>query len=113
VAAYFGGVDLNVNGLYLRGVDEYLTEAGYAVARLYRWRSFFIGGSAPLREPWPPEPFGEIHVCEVEVYEAAPTYHFVVMVADGKCLDPLTPDPKRLADYFRVLNIAVVVKKPE
>jgi len=103
-------LDLEKQGLYLRGLDDYLTDHGYAVARKSRFYGMFSEGGAILREPWPPNPFADVHVCEVEVYECAPTFHFVVMLRAGVCLDPLTPTPRRLGDYYRVNSVTGVYR---
>lgn len=59
---------------------------------------------------WPPKPFADLHICAVEVYEGSPLFHSVVMLSDGTVLDPSTPEPKQLTDYFRVCNVAGVAK---
>jgi hypothetical protein len=91
---------------YIR-CDSWLVERGYATARKFRhdhnWHE---------RTLWPPEPWGDAHLCCVDAIEHSPRSHFVVMLADGECLDPLTPERKRLTDYHRVLNVAAVVKRP-
>lgn len=110
VVAYFHNPDLDANGLYLRGMDDYLVDAGFAVARKYRYLRFFQEHStAPLREPWPPAPFGEKHLCEVQIDEHSRCYHFAVMLADSRVLDPLFEHKATLAAYFSVLNVAAVV----
>lgn len=110
IAAYFRNPDFSVKGLYLVGIDDYLADHGFAVARKKRYLGFFHDDKAPPREPWPPEPFAEMHLCEVKVNEKSPVYHFVVMLRDGSCLDPLTPERKRLSDYHQVLNVAGVFR---
>jgi hypothetical protein len=83
--------------------DQQLAAYGYATARIY---SNFKGKP---RSDWPPAPFGEIHLCTVMVSESSPGGHIVVMLKDGTVLDPLSPEPKSLTDYWRVDNVAVVV----
>lgn len=112
VASYYP-VDLNVTGLYMAGVDDYLVDHGFAVARKLQFMSYFTGEHGRReREPWPPEPFAEQHLVQVRVYEKAPIDHFVVLLADGTVLDPLTPEPRRLSDYFRIYSVAAVVACP-
>lgn len=113
VAAYWPGQDLDTQGVYLRGMDDYLVDHGYTIARKLRFLGRFrtADGGQIEREPWPPEPFGEIHLCEVTVSESAPCNHFVVMLKDGSVLDPLDKAPKRLSDYHQVLNVAAVEKR--
>jgi hypothetical protein len=83
--------------------DQYLSERGYAVARIFR---YWLGEE---RKEWPPEPFGEVHLCDVIVEEGSPGSHSVVMTCDGRVLDPLTPHPRALTDYHRVNHVAAVV----
>lgn len=58
------------------------------------------------REVWPPEPFAPVHTVNVKVSKDAPVYHYVVWLADGTVLDPLTEaPPAKLADYPHVGGI--------
>jgi len=83
--------------------DQYLTSQGFAVARIFRyWRG-------EIREEWPPQPFGDIHLCDVIVSEGSSGSHSVVMLRDGSVLDPLMPEPRRLTDYHKVQHVALVV----
>jgi hypothetical protein len=110
VAVYFGEIDLDKHGVYLRGMDDYLVDQGFAIARKHMYLGFFTGREATLRKPWPPEPFADLHLCEVEVCENASMNHFAIMLRDGEIVDPLLDDRKALSDYFRVLNVAGIVK---
>ena len=109
VASYFDRIDFDKQGVHLRAMDDYRVDHGYAIARKYMWLGYFIESRAPLRSPWPPVPFSDVHLCEVEVNENAPMYHFVVMLRDGSIVDPLFEDKKNLGDYFRVMNVAGIV----
>lgn len=106
VAARFP-FDLQTQGLYYNGVESFLADAGYAIRKLHRW---FGWVDSPERTPWPCEPFADVHLCEVIVYEGAPMNHFIVMLKDGSCLDPLASEPRRLSDYFKVNSVAGVYK---
>ena len=88
-------------------MDRYLVDHGFAIAR--RYAEPLIAGDI---YPWPPAPWVALHLCNVKVSEAAPCNHWVVMLADGAVLDPLTPEPRRLTDYWRVNNVAAVVEVP-
>lgn len=88
-------------------MDRYLCEHGFAVARQYPERLF---PGEPIA--WPPAPWRPVHLCNVTVVEGAPCNHWVVMLADGAVLDPLTTEPRRLTDYWRVNNVAAVVEVP-
>lgn len=105
VCNWFIGVNFETNGCYIHGLYEYLAEHGFAVQVKHR----FLGH---LRERpiWPPVPFAEKHIVQVRVSEGSPCEHFVAMRADGKVLDPLCDEPKSLADYHVVNQVAGVWK---
>lgn len=114
VAATWPGWDFDKQGLYLRGMQDWLVDHGFMYAPKLRYMGWFRApdGGQVERSPWPPEPFGDVHLCEVQVAESSPVYHFVVTTRDGTVLDPLTPEPKRLSDYHQVLNVAAVCMRP-
>jgi hypothetical protein len=60
--------------------------------------------------PWPPEPFAPLHWVSVTVHAHSRFGHSVVMLADGTVLDPETPAPRRLTDYFRVDQVRGVYR---
>lgn len=106
VIAAFPEINFDSGGLTIHGVDWFLVEHGFAIARKREWR-----GVIPVDEPrsvWPCEPFGSRHLCEVRVSENSPVSHFVVMDHQGQVLDPLHDSPTRLTDYYEVWNIAAV-----
>jgi hypothetical protein len=100
VKAWFE-MDFNDRGTSQHGIEEYLVEHGYTWARktLYRHNN-------QQRTPWPPEPFADVHICEV----AGTSSHAVVLLRDGTVLDPLTPEPKRLTDYEKVYYVAAITR---
>lgn len=104
VCDYFANIDFDSEGIGIRECDHYLAEHGFAVARLYSAKRHNLP-----REKWPPKPFGDIHLCHVDVFEGAPLSHWVVMLEDGKVLDPLFPEKESLHDYHFVNNVAAVV----
>ena len=91
----------------LHDPESLLADMGYALARRYRVMQYH-GIVNEERTPWPPEPFGDVHICQV--YVSKPMAHMVVMLRDGTVLDPVTPEPKRLADYLDVNWVAAVVR---
>jgi len=107
VCGYFGRTNFGNRGLYLRGLEDYLVDAGYAIAPKARYMGWFAheDGGHVERRPWPPEPFADKHLCTVEVVEGAPCTHYVVMLRDGTVLDPLSDEPRRLADYRTILSV--------
>jgi hypothetical protein len=86
--------------------DQYLTQNGYAYARLWSFNQFAQDAdknNVPM-EPWPPKPFAPVHVCLVTMSMG----HFVVMLADGTVFDPTVEAEKKLTDYERVNWVAGV-----
>ena len=81
----------------LRHVDEYLIEHGYAQQKLFR----YTAGGRKLRSPWPPRPWAPIHICDVQTSRS----HAVVMLVDGRVLDPLDDKPRVLSDYAEVNSV--------
>lgn len=105
--------DFETGGLCLHQLDYYLFDHGYAVCRRFGTDGFNADGTQKTRAEWPIAPFAEVELCEVTVSESSPVNHFVVRLMDGAILDPLLDDKTSLLDYFRVLNIAAVVKVEE
>jgi hypothetical protein len=89
------------NGYHV--MESQLVNHGYAISR--KWRVFQPGNQPRL--PWPCEPFADLHWCEVI---AGPRgAHAVIMLRDGTVLDPMSDEPKTLADYSEVNFIAAVL----
>lgn len=109
IVDYFKGLDFNRHGLYLRSLEEYLAEHGFAWRSFFRYRGWFIAGHSVPREPWPPKAFAYAHICEVKI-EGAPCNHFVVLLEDDTVLDPLTTKKKWLADYAEINNVTGVYR---
>jgi hypothetical protein len=99
-AADFGERDWDKSGLVYYQVDAALMNRGFALCRKY-----FLDGQHNERQPWPPDPFGPVHLCHVI---SGGNRHFVVMDAAGGVLDPLQDMPRRLGDYEAVNNVAAV-----
>lgn len=83
-------------------LDNVLVENGWAVARKYHGNC----ASGRKRDPWPPEPWGDLHVAHVENRAGV---HAVLMMGDGTVIDPAREAPQRLADYGRVWWVAAVL----
>lgn len=103
VRAWFKRPDFSREGMTFHEVDHYLTEHGYAVAR--KWQFTQNEEKNKRREVWPVEPFAEVHICSVRNEHAN---HFVVLLADGKVLDPLFAAPRTISDYVEVSNVTAV-----
>jgi hypothetical protein len=100
----FYGEDLGERGLSQHHIEHYLVEHGFTWARKTKWLPYIDGRKQQQREPWPAEPWADVHICEVVTSQS----HAVVMLADGTVLDPLTPEPKKLSDYKEVYYVAAV-----
>lgn len=86
---------------------EYLVKTGMPFRHLSDL-GYVVDNPRHEATTWPPEPFAELHLCEVHVGDA-PHGHMVVMLGDGSVLDPLTTDGRRLTDYEAVYIVAAVV----
>lgn len=88
-------------GLTWWETDSYLVDHGYAVARKFKHAAH----RKESRE-WPPEPFGDVHICQVFTPAGG---HFVVVLRDGTVLDPATSVQLHVSAYT-VEDMAAVVK---
>lgn len=82
-------------------MEELLLICGFALARKYRFNQF----TNNERDAWPPEPFADLHLCQVRVGNRG---HFVVMLKDGTVLDPAATGQKQLSSYEQVDFVAAV-----
>jgi ABC-type bacteriocin/lantibiotic exporter with double-glycine peptidase domain len=80
-AFYHPRVDFSREGVAWYQAEEYLARHGFAVRRFTRYNP----ATNELREPWPIAPFADVHMCEVVTVDGG---HSVVMLADGRVLDP-------------------------
>jgi hypothetical protein len=77
--------------------DEYLAQRGYAMQyQRHEYNPRFL-----LRDQWPPAPFAPVHVCDV--FDQGK--HAVVMLADGRVLDPSDRKRRALTEYHRVFGV--------
>lgn len=104
VADFQGMYDPELASPIWQHMDRYLALHGLAICRIHEAPLF-----ADRPHPWPPVPFGAVHLCNVRLAAHSPCNHFVVMLADGTVLDPIAPALKRLSDYFQVNNVAAIV----
>lgn len=103
-AARIFGKDFQTEGISIHDIDQCLAEDGYAVARKYT----HVRGVD--RDEWPVKPFAPIHLVQVSSPLGA---HFVVMLANGMVLDPVSSVPHdSLQDYEKVWNITGIVALP-
>lgn len=83
-------------------MDSLLTEHGFAVARRFE----HYHPACCHRTAWPPQPWGEIHIAEV----ATSMSHAVVMLADGRVLDPALGARASLSEYSRVFSVTAITR---
>jgi hypothetical protein len=96
--------DTQGNGYHV--MESQLVQHGFAISR--KWRVYQPGNQQ--RDSWPCEPFAALHWCEVI---AGPRgAHAVIMLGDGTVLDPMSDEPKALADYSEVNFVAAVIPVP-
>lgn len=94
------GQRLERSGIGMSEMDGLLVEHGFAVSR--RFEHYHV--ACCHRPIWPPSPWADVHICEVITSMA----HAVVMLADGRILDPYYGERASLAEYSRVLWVASV-----
>lgn len=102
--------DQDQDGMHSGAWEEVLAEHGYAVAKIYRVSAYPWQNCE--RDVWPPPPWADLHLAEVVVSGGSRGSHMVVMLADGTVLDPLTPEPRRLANYSAVFWVGAIVAAP-
>lgn len=90
--------EIPYRGLDMDQLEELLGRYGFAVRRQYYRNPI----TSEPRASWPPEPFAPVHVCHVGNYHSG---HYVVLLSDGRVLDPGRDYPSTLADYERVTCI--------
>jgi hypothetical protein len=90
-------------------VDRVLAEEGRATRTIYRHRSHRLTDLVH----WPPAPIAPIGYAHVMVAASSPGSHLVVLLGDGRVLDPLISEPRRLSDYHRVYCVAGVYQVAE
>jgi hypothetical protein len=81
-------------GLHELDLEQYLADHRFAAAKKYRWY-----GANVQRPSWPVPPFAEMHICSVRNPGG---WHFIVLLADGRVLDPLDEQVKALAAWPEV-----------
>lgn len=89
--------DETSGGVQIEDWLDYLFEQGFVAHRL--WKVTHLQGVNTPRPCWPPEPFAPLHICSVRTSAGG---HAVVMLSDGKVLDPYTADRDNLSCYESV-----------
>jgi ABC-type bacteriocin/lantibiotic exporter with double-glycine peptidase domain len=105
IKAFFPRADFTKSGIAFYQAEEYLARHGFAVRRF----TLYDPTTNEPREPWPVAPFADVHMCEVVTAKGA---HSVVMLRDGRVLDPWNESRDSLShpDYVKVYFVAGVYK---
>ncbi len=100
VKSFYGPTSAD-RGLTTADLDAYLAAHGLAADRRRVGEGW---------QPWPPAPWGNVHVCLVAARQDPRVRHWVTMLADGTVLDSADDRPavRRLADYEKVYSVAAV-----
>lgn len=97
--------DLTTRGTNLGVVADLLDHYGFAVQTRYRHQPRLEGD----RQVWPCEPWADVHFCEV-INTRAAGQHAVVLLRDGRVLDPYWGVLQGLHRYPRVVSMTAVFK---
>lgn len=106
--------DWNAHGVTHLTLDRVLAEEGFWLQRHYAaWHADYeepVTDPAPVRRAvpkpghtWPPEPWAPVHYASVQ--QPSGHGHFVVMLADGRVLDPLREGFYSLSDWPAVNQV--------
>jgi hypothetical protein len=90
--------------------DQYLAERGWATARKFEtYQPPQDRFKNEHRSEWPVEPFADRHICVVTNISNTGS-HAVVLLADGRVMDPWWGIIKSISEYSRIYNIAAVTR---
>lgn len=104
------GHDFSTNGIGIDAGVAILDRLGYAV--MTRYGSDPRRGGAP-RDPWPCAPWADVHICMVRNLSNTGT-HVVVLLKDGRVLDPWWGVVQGLHRYDSVMSIMAIHRvRPE
>lgn len=99
VKAELAPKDLSKEAYTTFTAESYLYEHGYMLVK--KWRHVCFNGTD--RKQWPIAPFAPIHYVSTRNGDKA---HAVVMLADGRVLDPWADaTPRNITDYAEVCEI--------
>lgn len=106
-ARFSSDYDFDKNGITHYASDAFLAEHGYALA--YKWEHDQVRKTT--RQPWPPEPWADVHLCEV-VVDPKKGAHAVIMLKDGRIYDPHFGELPNIRNsyYIRTYFVAAVYK---
>lgn len=96
------------NGFAYVTWKEYLGRHGYAVQMFFRYDPL----TRSERVGWPLKPWTDVHFCAVDGGYGAGS-HLVVLLRDGRVLDPMSDEPRMLSDYSGISYMAGLYKVGE
>lgn len=106
--------DWDAHGTSHMDVDRVLIAHGFWIQRVFiGWHRRRVSDE-PVRYEllpgavWPPEPWADLHHCEVE--QPSRAGHSVVMDGQGRVFDPLREGVFSLSDWPNVNNVAGLVR---
>lgn len=110
--------DWNAEGTHDGVLNQILAAHGYYVQTVYRaWHCItkdaegnYLPSSEWAVKPghvWPPEPFAPLHY--VSAKQPSGNRHYVVMLSDGRVLDPMREGYFRLTDWAELDNVVGVL----
>ena len=94
-------------GVTYEHLFQFLAEQGYAVQCIERVRWY----DGAIRKPWPPRPWADRHLVNVDQTRTDIDDHYVVLDRRGRVYDPADAAyaPSRLSRYYRVNWVAAVI----
>jgi hypothetical protein len=101
-------VDFDKNGVQIEDWLDFLFFNGFTFHRMYSVTH--LQGVNRRRDTWPPAPFAPLHLCGVTT---AANAHAVVMLGDGRVLDPAWPGFHTLSDYVNTHLVLGLFKRSQ
>ena len=107
LAEWPGGTQKPEDWLESRGIHHGLVE-WFLARHGFVWRVVYSGWE---EHPWPPAPFAPVHIAQV--IQPSRNTHYVVMLNDGRVLDPLSGTlGLALDNWERVNNVMGIWPEP-
>ncbi len=111
IKAHFNkSYDFDKEGVTFFAADALLHKLGFASARIWQHDQL----NKEERSYWPPSPWADVHLCEA-VVDPKKGAHAIIMLKDGKVLDPNFGELPSLRNphYVRVYSVAAIYKVKE
>jgi hypothetical protein len=100
--------DFSETGMYDSELQEALVANGFAIQYFRRFESR-LGGSE--RSPWPMAPVSNMAICQVKNLRDS-HWHYVVLLRDGRVLDPTFGVIQGLHRFPEVSNVVAIYRVP-